>query len=87
MTKKKGFLTTLFGNKGCNCGLSVESETDISKEKAKKGGCCDMQIIEEPTCTCEEERSENAFGHDCCGNRKAPPEWRGRERDLRMISS
>ena len=38
-----------------------------------------MQIIEEPTCTCEEERSENAFGHDCCGNRKAPPEWRGRE--------
>ncbi len=79
MTKKKGFLTTLFGNKGCNCGLSVESETDISKEKAKKGGCCDMQIIEEPTCTCEEERSENAFGHDCCGNRKAPPEWRGRE--------
>lgn len=69
MSKKKGFLTTLFGNKECSCGMSVESEMDTGKEKAKKGGCCDMQIIEEPTCTCEEDHSANASEHDCCGGK------------------
>ena len=45
MAEKKGFWATLFGG-GCDCGMEVE-EAVAPKKKTKKGGCCDMQILEE----------------------------------------
>lgn len=48
MAEKKGFWASLFGGGGCDCGMSIEEEkADNKKPTKKKGGCCDMQIIEE----------------------------------------
>ncbi|MDO4943164.1 MAG: hypothetical protein Q4E73_10070 [Lachnospiraceae bacterium] len=45
MVEKKGFWATLFGGR-CDCGMDFEEDTG-TKKKTKKGGCCDMQILEE----------------------------------------
>lgn len=49
MDEKKGFWATLFGGGGCNCGMSIEEENADNKKKPvkKKGGCCDMEIVED----------------------------------------
>lgn len=47
MAEKKGFWNLLFGGGGCSCGMSFEDENDAPKKQTKKGGCCDMQIVEE----------------------------------------
>lgn len=47
MAEKKGFWATLFGG-GCSCGMNIEEEDNSAKKHGKKGGCCDMQIVEEP---------------------------------------
>lgn len=48
MAEKKGFFASLFGGGGCDCGMSIEEDKAEGKKPAKKkGGCCDMQIIEE----------------------------------------
>ena len=51
MVKKKGFLASLFGGGGCDCGMAIEEETP------KKSACCDMQIVE------EEKKKKDS----CCG--------------------
>lgn len=83
MAEKKGFWASLFGGGGCDCGMSIEEEkTDNKKPAKKKGGCCDMQIIEEPSCSCGEAGysqtesdcdcgiSEEKSNSDCCGENK-----------------
>lgn len=47
MAEKKSFWDLLFGGGGCGCGMSFEDENITTKKQAKKGGCCDMQIVEE----------------------------------------
>lgn len=46
MSEKKSFWEKLFGGSGCSCGMTLEEEPTLQK-KQKKGGCCDMQIVEE----------------------------------------
>lgn len=75
MAEKKGFWASLFGGGGCDCGMSIEEEKADNKKPAKKiGGCCDMQIIEEPSCDCDcgisEEKNNSVFDSDCCGGDK-----------------
>lgn len=83
MAEKKGFWASLFGGGGCDCGMSIEEEKSGDKKPAKKkGGCCDMQIIEEPSCDCGEAGcsqtesdcdcgiSEEKSNSDCCGENK-----------------
>lgn len=66
MAEKKGFWAGLFG---CGCGMSIEEEkADNKKPTKKKGGCCDMQIIEEPGCACG--ASEEKGSSNCCGKQK-----------------
>lgn len=47
MAEKKSFWDLLFGGGGCGCGMSFENENTPTKKQTKKGGCCDMQIVEE----------------------------------------
>lgn len=83
MAEKKSFWASLFGGSGCDCGMSIEEEkTDNKKPTKKNGGCCNMQIIEEPSCTCGEagcsqtesdcdcDISEEKSNSDCCGEDK-----------------
>ena len=46
MSEKKSFWEKLFSGGGCSCGMSLEEEVE-PKKKPKKGGCCDMQIVDE----------------------------------------
>lgn len=46
MSEKKSFWEKLFSGGGCNCGMSLEEEVE-PKKTPKKGGCCDMQIVDE----------------------------------------
>lgn len=46
MAEKKSFWERLFSGGGCDCGMSLEEEME-PKKKSQKGGCCDMQIVEE----------------------------------------
>lgn len=46
MSEKKSFWERLFNGGGCSCGMSLEEEP-APRKQPKKGGCCDMQIVEE----------------------------------------
>lgn len=83
MAEKKSFWASLFCGSGCVCGMSIEEEkTDNKKPTKKNGGCCNMQIIEEPSCTggeagcsqtesdCDCDISEEKSNSDCCGKDK-----------------
>ena len=65
MAEKKGFLATLFGGNKCDCGISVEEESTGKKSK-KKGSCCNMEIVEEPACSCNEETFEQSENGCIC---------------------
>lgn len=52
MAKKKGILGSLFGGMSgkCDCGMEIKEETH-----SKSGGCCNMEIVEQPeetSCCC-----------------------------------
>lgn len=87
MAEKKGFFASLFGGGGCSCGMSIEEEkADNKRSTKKKGGCCDMQIIEESACSCgkiessqqdsecgcsiPEEKDNTVSNSCCCGDSK-----------------
>ncbi|WP_373217067.1 hypothetical protein [Ruminococcus sp. 5_1_39BFAA] len=57
MSEKKSFWEKLFSGSGCNCGMSLEEETE-PKKKPQKGGCCNMQIVEEDETDDAEHRTD-----------------------------